>query len=147
MHARLTRNVIGGGLLVVGGAALAVASLGMNLGTPVRMGPGFLPFSLGILIALIGAAIALFETDDGPAVDVRLQLRPAAFVLGAIVTFGLLLERAGIVPTAAAAAFLASFAIREVGLIGRLVLAAAISAICLLIFKFGLGLSVASFGS
>lgn len=147
MQLRLTRNAFGGAFLVVAGAALAVGALQMPLGTPVRMGPGFLPLSLGILIAIIGAAIALFEADEGPAVNVRVQMRPAACVIGAIVLFGLMLERAGLVPTAAATAFLASFAIREVGLAGRLVLAAAIAAICLVIFKFGLGLSVASFGS
>jgi putative tricarboxylic transport membrane protein len=70
---------------------------GLSMGTAVRMGPAYYPTGLGVLLALIGAAIVLRAAiRPGPAVG-RLAFGKLALVLGPPVLFGLLLRRAGFV--------------------------------------------------
>src|SRR5262245_65889436 len=69
-----------------------------NFGTATKMGPGYLPTVLAWGLAGLGALLllrALFE--NGPKIEASLY-RPQFFILLAIVTFALLIERFGLAP-------------------------------------------------
>ncbi|WP_295525133.1 tripartite tricarboxylate transporter TctB family protein [uncultured Pseudacidovorax sp.] len=76
------------------GATFAVGSTNYTVGDGARMGPGYFPLMLGVLLALIGAVISLqamvVETADGGKIG-RWAWKPLAFVLGANLAFGVLL--------------------------------------------------------
>lgn len=76
------------------GATFAVGSTNYTIGDGARMGPGYFPLMLGVLLALIGAVISLqgmvVETADGGRIG-RWAWKPLAFVLGANLAFGVLL--------------------------------------------------------
>ena len=83
-----------GAMFVVVGGVFAIGATNYNVGDGARMGPGYFPLMLGILLALIGAAIIfqslVVETTDGGKIG-RWAWKPLAFVLGANLAFGVLL--------------------------------------------------------
>ena len=79
--------------LVVGGA-FAWGATSYSIGTGARMGPGYFPLLLGILLAVLGSVIMFYalivETPSGDKVG-KFAWRPIGFILGANLAFGVLL--------------------------------------------------------
>lgn len=83
------------GLMFMGvGLAFAWGASTYNVGEGSRMGPGYFPLVLGILLAAIGAFTIfesmVVETEDGEPIG-RVSWKPLVFVIGANVVFGILL--------------------------------------------------------
>ena len=76
------------------GVAFAWGATNYNVGTGARMGPGYFPLMLGILMAIIGAIITfkatVVETMDGDKIG-KWAWKPLSLILLANFTFGLLL--------------------------------------------------------
>jgi hypothetical protein len=76
------------------GVAFGWGATTYHVGTGARMGPGYFPLMLGILLAILGAVImfksTVVETENGDKIG-KWAWRPVAFVLGANVAFGILL--------------------------------------------------------
>ena len=67
-----------------------------TLGTAARMGPGYFPRILGILLMVLGAIIALRSLrSHGPPLP-GWKWRPTVIVLGSVVLFGLIVQPVGI---------------------------------------------------
>ncbi|WP_399686413.1 tripartite tricarboxylate transporter TctB family protein [Xenophilus sp.] len=83
-----------GVMFMVIGGVFAIGSTNYTIGDGARMGPGYFPLMLGILLALLGAAIVfrslVVETPDGGRIA-RWAWKPLGFVLGANLLFGVLL--------------------------------------------------------
>ena len=81
-------------MFVVAGIAFAWGATNYTVGDAARMGPGYFPLMLGILMALVGAVItftALSPTDgDGEKIG-KWAWRPLVYVIAANVIFGILL--------------------------------------------------------
>jgi len=79
--------------LVVGGI-FAWGATNYSIGTGARMGPGYFPLLLGVLLAILGAVILMgsliVETPDGDKVS-KVAWKPLVYILGANLVFGLLL--------------------------------------------------------
>jgi Tripartite tricarboxylate transporter TctB family len=62
------RDFYAGGLMLLLGLGIALKGAAYRLGSPMHMGPGFFPTSLGVLLVLIGIAIAggAIAQRDGP---------------------------------------------------------------------------------
>jgi hypothetical protein len=52
------RDFYAGGLMMLLGLGIALKGATYRLGSPMHMGPGFFPTSLGVLLVLVGIAIA-----------------------------------------------------------------------------------------
>ena len=83
------------GLLFMGvGAAFAWGSGNYSLGTGARMGPGYFPLMLGILMAVLGIVITfqslVVETEDGDKIGAW-AWKPLFFIISANLLFGLML--------------------------------------------------------
>ncbi|RQO46627.1 hypothetical protein DBV14_21835 [Variovorax sp. KBW07] len=76
------------------GGAFAIGATTYTVGNGARMGPGYFPLMLGILLAILGAIIMfqalVVETADGDPIG-KWAWKPLAFVLGANLAFGVLL--------------------------------------------------------
>jgi hypothetical protein len=107
---RNQKDFAAGLLYIAFGAAFSAGALQYKLGDPARMGPGWFPFWVGVLLALVGAIVAA-QAVRRRATEERIQkpdLRAMAWILGAVVLFGLLLPKAGLVIALAALVLVAS---------------------------------------
>lgn len=79
--------------LVVGGA-FAIGSTEYNLGSGARMGPGYFPLILGVILSFIGVVISLKALKNGPSdgdLIGKWAWRQVFFILAANFAFGILL--------------------------------------------------------
>ena len=83
------------GVMFMGlGVAFAWGATTYNVGTGARMGPGYFPLMLGVLLALIGAAItftALVVEAEGGGKIGKIAWKPLFYVISGNVAFGILL--------------------------------------------------------
>lgn len=88
------KDFFGGLLFTVIGGAFAYGASTYQVGDAARMGPGYFPLLLGIILAVMGAVVILQSLikghPDGDPIG-KWALKPLAFVLGANVAFGALL--------------------------------------------------------
>src|SRR5919112_6830204 len=93
------KDFAAGLLYMAVGTAFAVASWGYRMGTASRMGPGYFPFWLGILMAAIGALVLFgaLRAHAEPETVERWALKPLLVIVASVVVFGLLLTTAGLV--------------------------------------------------
>jgi hypothetical protein len=88
------KDFFSGVVYSVVGVAFAIGATSYTLGEGARMGPGYFPMMLGILLAIIGAAVIfgslVVETEDGEKVG-KIAWKPLGFIIGANLAFGLLL--------------------------------------------------------
>ena len=91
------RQDFAGGLVIIGVAIFAFwQASDLPVGTLGGMGPGMLPKSLAVLLALLGALLLRERTclDAGPPLG-RWSIRGPLLVLGGVVVFGLTRTSAG----------------------------------------------------
>jgi hypothetical protein len=115
---------------------------GYAMGTPARMGPGFFPFWLGILLTLLGLIIAIegFKIAGRPVA--RFHWRPILFVLGAVILFGVLLKAAGMLLSGFLLVIVASLGSNEFRWKPVLILATVLVIFSALVFVYGLKLPI-----
>lgn len=131
------RNLITGIILTAIGVFAAVYAQRYNMGTLARMGPGLFPYALGVLLTLIGLALAVvsfFETlDDEP---IKIEWRKATIILGSILVFALLLRPTGIVIATAISTFIATLADQKLNFKKRSLITALVTIITVVIFYY-----------
>jgi len=149
---KLTKDHVGGGLLLVVGIAVVVAGVGYGVGTLRSMGSGFFPVVLGVLLALIGTAL-LFSAgrapggraDEPPAEMAHLagpvvQWRGWLCIVGAALAFVLLGEHGGLVPASFTSVFIAAMGDRGNSVRAAATLAALLTAAGAVVFHYALQL-------
>ena len=97
---------------LVGAAAIVLGSR-YNLGTAARMGPGYFPRILGILLMVLGAIIAVRGLRTQGLAIVTWRWRPTVIVLGSVVLFGLIVIHVGLALSTVILIVLASTASEE----------------------------------
>jgi hypothetical protein len=81
-------------MFLVMGIAFAWGATTYNIGEGARMGPGYFPLMLGILLAAIGGFVIfeamVVETEDGEKIG-SWAWKPLVFIIGANLLFGICL--------------------------------------------------------
>jgi hypothetical protein len=94
MRIKSQKDFAAGLMFTIIGIAFAWGATKYNVGTGARMGPGYFPLMLGILLGGLGAFITfeslVVETEDGEKIG-SIAWRPLGFIIGSNVLFGLLL--------------------------------------------------------
>jgi putative tricarboxylic transport membrane protein len=141
--APLARQDFAGGLAIIAFAA-AVYWLARDLpsGAPGGMGPGTLPKGLAVLLGGLGAALVIDSLlHDGPRLE-RWSIRAPLFVLGAVVVFGLSVRPLGLVVAGPLAIGVSALASNEIRWGETLLFGALMTAFCVGLFKFALGMPI-----
>ncbi len=94
MKIKSQKDFLSGLMFLVVGGIFAWGATNYSIGIGARMGPGYFPLLLGVLLAILGAVILMgsliVETPDGDKVS-KIAWRPLVYILGANLVFGLLL--------------------------------------------------------
>lgn len=102
MKIKSQRDFWSGLMFVAVGLAFAWGSTAYSFGSSARPGPGYFPFGLGILLALLGAMVLFkaltIESDGGDPIG-KIAWRPLLVISTAIALFGLALPRLGLAVT------------------------------------------------
>ena len=133
-----------GAAVIFTGLALVGLVYGRDLpfGSAAKMGPGFFPTILSLLVLGIGLLnVAMALTIDGPAIE-RPQWRPLAFVCASMMIFGLAINYIGLALSAALLTFLAAGARPDTRWREIAVLAVVLAIFSVLLFVYGLGQSM-----
>ncbi len=144
LRIRNQKDVAAGLLYAAFGAAFSLGALNYKLGDPARMGPGWFPFWIGILLVVVGAFTALGGLQAHAAEEKvkRLELRPLAWIIGAVMLFGLLLQPLGMVASLVALVIVSSLASHEFTWKGALITAVALIAFSSAVFIWGISLQI-----
>ncbi|HEY0825186.1 MAG TPA: tripartite tricarboxylate transporter TctB family protein [Ramlibacter sp.] len=144
LRIRNQKDFAAGLLYVAFGAAFSLGALNYKLGEPARMGPGWFPFSIGILLVLVGLLTASTGLRvDAPEEKVRRpDWRAIAWIIGAVVLFGLLLQPLGMVVSLAVLVVVSSLASHEFTWKGALATAVALIAFSSAVFIWGIQLQI-----
>jgi hypothetical protein len=78
------------------GVAAIVIGSNYPLGTAARMGPGYFPRMLGILLIVLGTVLVLRALRLQGSPLPRWPMRPTLVVLGSVILFGLIVTRVGL---------------------------------------------------
>lgn len=99
MKIKNQRDFWAGTMFLVVGVAFAWGATSYSFGASARPGPGYFPFGLGILLALLGL-IELFKSvtvePGGEHLIGPVAWKPLLLVTGAVAVFGLTLPRLGL---------------------------------------------------
>ncbi len=138
------RDFWSGVMFAVVGALFAGIAYNYKLGTAARMGPGFFPFFLGLILVGIGIAVVAFSlkgTTRGATVD-KFHWIPLFWVLGSICVFGVMLKLTGVLFAGVALVIGSSLGSGEFKLREILWLSIGLSIFCAAVFVGGLKLPI-----
>jgi hypothetical protein len=94
MKIKSQKDFWSGLMFMAAGVAFAWGATSYNIGEGARMGPGYFPLMLGILLTLIGLFVTfealVVETEDGEKIG-AFAWKPLSFIIGANLLFGILL--------------------------------------------------------
>jgi hypothetical protein len=129
-------------MFIAFGVAFAWGATAYNIGTAARMGPGYFPIILGVLLAVIGAVACLQALGKEANPTERfgsIAWKPLALVLGSVVVFGLIVLKLGLVIAIIALILIASRA-DITSWKQAIVLAIGMAIFCYLVFVLGIKL-------
>jgi hypothetical protein len=94
MNIKSQKDFFAGLLFMAVGSAFAWGATNYTVGTGARMGPGYFPLMLGVLLAILGGVITfkalVVETEDGDKIG-SWAWKPLFFIIAANLVFGILL--------------------------------------------------------
>ncbi|MFW8565322.1 tripartite tricarboxylate transporter TctB family protein [Orrella sp. 11846] len=135
------RDILGGLLMILIGAFAAIYGQKYQIGQLQRMGPGFFPVVLGIILAGLGVFIAIpafFRTGT----IIRIDWKSLIWCTIGVVAFGLLLDSTGLIISSIAMIIFSSIPGVDMTWKSRILLSIAVAFITWLIFIFGLGMVI-----
>lgn len=94
MKIKSQKDFFSGLMFTVVGASFAYGATNYSIGSGGRMGPGYFPLLLGVILAILGSAIMfkalVVETQDGEKIG-KWAWKPLFFIIAANVLFGIML--------------------------------------------------------
>lgn len=142
------KDVLAGGIFIVLGAIFALGSLTYDLGTPARMGPGYVPLLLGLVLVGLGILIIAkgFIAGTGEAIG-DVDWRALVLITVALLFFGLTVRGLGVVAALFGASLLTALARSQTSPREALLIATGLTAVAVLIFIVALQLRLPLVGN
>jgi hypothetical protein len=142
---KYSRDYYGGGLMLLVGAGAIYKGFDYQVGTLTRMGPGYFPVAVGVVLAVMGALIALGARRQSPATaktkaHSRPEWRGWICIILANIAFVVLGRYGGLVPATFAVVFVAALGDRQNSIKSALLLALAMVIVSVAVFAWALQL-------
>ncbi|HSU44082.1 MAG TPA: tripartite tricarboxylate transporter TctB family protein [Casimicrobiaceae bacterium] len=139
---RNPRDFYAGALFIVIGAATILLGSRYTLGTAARMGPGYFPRILGILLIVLGGLLVFRAARVSGASIPPFRWRPTLIVLGSVVLFGAIVRPVGVALSTVILIVTASAASHEFRPREALVAGVLLAALAVGVFVVGLQLQL-----
>lgn len=139
---------IGAGLVFLAiGAFFCIQSwTELTIGTAQRMGPGYYPLVVSVLLLVLGAVV-LFRAFGSEGTDYGTVPWRSVILIGlAPIAFGLAVRPLGLIPAIALTSLFSAFASRQTSLVAALALIVGLTIFCVVLFHYLLGLPIRLFG-
>lgn len=140
LRVRSHKDLYSGLIFMFAGGFFAALAQHYPFGSALRMGPGYFPTILGSLLVVLGAIICVRSfVMTGEKIG-AIGFRPLLLILAAVLVYGFLLDRLGLIIATVALIFISAlggheFHFREVAILALLLVLFSIGA-----FYYGLGL-------
>lgn len=145
MRIKSQKDFWSGLMFVAVGLGFAWGATEYSFGSSARPGPGYFPFGLGVLLAVLGGLVLFkaltIESDNGDPIG-AIAWRPLVVIVLAILVFGLALPRLGLVLTLPILVVIAALAGDEFKLHEALINSVVLTALSWVVFIWGLGLVI-----
>lgn len=145
MKIKSQRDFWSGLMFIAVGLGFALGATNYSFGVSARPGPGYFPFGLGLLMAVLGGMVLFraltVETEDGEPVG-AFAWKPLIIIIASIALFGLLLPRLGMIITLPLLVVMSASASDEFKLKEALLNAVILTVGSWAIFIYGLNLTI-----
>ena len=129
-----------GALLAAIGVAAVVLARDYPFGTSLRMGPGYFPTVLGVLLALFGGYFLVRSLRASETLGTNWSLRALIGLTVSLILFGALIDRAGFVPALVVLIFGSAASSTEFKFGEVLLLTAILTVFAVVLFIWAIGL-------
>ena len=135
-----SKDAAAGAIFLAVGVALFAWARQYEVGTATHMGPGYYPALLGLVLAALGVGgIAKGLAGKAPAPLPRYRIEALVLVLASVVSFALLLERAGFIVASFVCVFFACFQRLWTSPLEVFLIFCALTAFNVVVFAYALG--------
>lgn len=139
-------NGLCGAIFIALGLFFAYQSFTLEVGTAFRMGPGYFPLVLALILVLLGIIVLVQATRvEGEPIG-PIAWRGMLLILPAPIFFGLTVRGLGFLPSIFFTALIASFASTRMKPLAALLLSAGVTLFSYAVFSKGLNLPFQTFG-
>ncbi|KAB0679730.1 tripartite tricarboxylate transporter TctB family protein [Aureimonas leprariae] len=141
------RDLIAGAIFIAIALAFGWAATGYPLGRALRMGPGFIPLVLAVLLVILGGTViaAGFRLEGRTEVG-GVPWKGILLTLVALGIFGYAGPTLGLVPVVFLCGAIVALASTQNGIASALAIALLLSVLSWLVFKVGLAVSLPTIG-
>jgi hypothetical protein len=144
---RPLKDILAGLVFAAFGLAFAITATSYEMGTTLRMGPGYFPLILGGLLVLLGGVIVVKGVMAGEVGTIgEIPWRAVGLLVAAVLFFGLTVRGLGLAPSTFGAALLSVFASRRTGVVAAVLVSVGLTALCVLVFVVALSLRLPLLG-
>ena len=148
MMVRNTKDLLSGLFFVACGAFFVLVGQDYTFGSARRMGPGYFPTVLGVLLAILGVVVMARAVKMVPKKDEgEWAWRALAINCVGIVIFGVIVRGAGLIPAVFILAMVSAWASTKFRMLPSLLLATGLAVFSHFTFVKGLGLPFPPFGT
>jgi hypothetical protein len=138
---RALKDILAGGIFVALGLAFAIGALAYNIGTPLRMGPGYVPLTLGALLVVLGVLVVVKGFIAGAGEEIGgVDWRALVMITAALLFFGVTVRGLGVIGALFGAALVGSLGRSRTSPLEALVIATGLTVLSVVIFIFALRL-------
>lgn len=134
---RALKDVLAGAIFIALGLAFALGALAYEVGDPLRMGPGYMPLALGILLAGLGIGVIIkgFLAGEGEAIG-GVEWRAIVLIVAALLFFGLTVRGLGVAGALFGTTLLASLARARTSPLEAVAIAAGLTIMSVVLFIY-----------
>lgn len=144
MLIRHQQDCVLGIFYIVSGAAFSMVAYSYPMGSVARMGPGFFPFYLGLLLTALGVILvvkSLARTASVTRVR-KIDVDILAILVASISAFGVLMASVGMIVSTFVSVLIAGFASRSLSMRQTLICAVVLTTAATQLFVTALGLNL-----
>jgi len=138
----LSKDFLSGVMFIAFGLTALYFGRNLQMGTTVRMGPGYVPHMLAYIMMGLGVIIVVLALLKPGEITEAPKWKPITMVTIGIVCFALLFETTGLIPALIAMVLIASLGGDEFKIVEVIANIVVLTILCILVFKVGLSMNI-----